>query len=127
LSTSTAPRQTYRREMRSILGACLAALALTGCITQIRRVPATWDHATAPECTTSYGWVAGDAALAALAVGTGLAVAENVSSRSESQGAAVAGGIVGLVFAIAAGIGAGWVDDCVRAKESLRAALATAH
>ena len=112
--------------MRMIVGACLTALALTGCITQIRRVPSTWDHATDPDCTTHYGWVAGDAALAAIAVGTGLGVAERTSSRSESQGAAVAGAVVGLGFAFAAGLGAQWVDDCVRAKESRREAGASA-
>jgi hypothetical protein len=64
--------------MRSILGACLTALTaltLAGCITQIRRVPPAWDHATDPGCTGHYGWVAGDASIAAVAVGTGLGVA----------------------------------------------------
>jgi hypothetical protein len=101
------------------------ATCRTGCITQIRRVPPAWDHATDPGCTSHYRWVAGDAALAAIAVGTGLGVAERTSSRSESQGAAVAGAVVGLGFAFVAGLGAQWVDDCVRAKESLGAAGAT--
>jgi hypothetical protein len=104
--------------MRKNFGACLTAFALCGCITQIRRVQSTSDHATAPDCTTSYGWVAGDAALASIAVGSGMAVAEKTSSRGESQGAAVAGAVVGLGFAFAAGLGTQWVDDCVRAKQS---------
>ena len=85
--------------VRKLLSACLVALIFTGCVTQIRRVPATRDHASEPNCTTSYGWVAGDTALAAITSGTALIFAERTSDRTQSQGAAV----VGLGFSIAAG------------------------
>jgi hypothetical protein len=40
--------------MQMILGACLTALAVTGCVTQIQRVPSIWNRATDPDCTTRY-------------------------------------------------------------------------
>lgn len=115
--------------MRSVVvGVCLV---LAGCVTQIQPVPRNWDHASDPRCTASYGYVAGDAAIAITAAGGGLGVALAVSDGTQNRDAAatiaLSGLAVGIVFALAGSAGYDRVQDCERATREWRVAQATAR
>lgn len=113
--------------MWKIMGLAVGATVLSGCITQVRRVPKNWDHASDPGCTESYGPVVGDAAIALVGGGGALLVADQIKDRDTAATVAVSGLALGAIFAILAAVSYDDIETCVRVNEEWRVARATAR
>jgi len=108
--------------MRRIAVLTVAAV-LGSCSTGMQRVSSTWDGLSVPRCTDSYLPVVGDTFIGGLAFGMGVAASDGAGDTYDML--ALAGIVIGVVFAIDAGVGTGAVLQCkaAQAKAKFRGSI----
>lgn len=107
--------------MRTKLVTVLLLVAQASCSLGMKSVPRDWDGSSEPECSDSYAAPLGDGLVSALAMGVGVAAAEDEEATGESKTAIVLGAlVVGIGFGVAAFVGGDTAKECKDARNTWR-------